>query len=49
MTLLRVRHDVDAAVRLLSDFDRRFPGGQLAPEARALLEEALLAQIDAGQ
>jgi TolA-binding protein len=49
MALLRVKHDVDGAVRLLSDFDRRFPGGQLAPEAHALLEEALLAQGDAGR
>jgi hypothetical protein len=49
MTLLRVKHDVDAAVRVLSDFEHRFPGGQLVPEARALLEEALLAKSDAGK
>jgi hypothetical protein len=43
LRLLRAGHDADGAVRLLSDFDRRFPGGELAPEAHAALEEALLA------
>ena len=43
LRLLRTGHDADGAVRLLSAFDRLFPGGELAPEAHAALQEALLA------
>jgi hypothetical protein len=42
LRLLRERHDVDGALALLGQFERRFPSGQLAPEAHAALGEALL-------
>jgi hypothetical protein len=40
LRILREDHDPSGAVSLLGDFDRRFPNGELAREAHAVLAEA---------
>lgn len=40
---LRQRHDAQAALAALDDYERRFPAGALAPEAAAARIDALLA------
>jgi tetratricopeptide (TPR) repeat protein len=40
---LRQRHDAQAALAALDDYERRFPAGALAPEATAARIDALLA------
>jgi TolA-binding protein len=42
MSLLRGKHDAPAALAALDDYLARFPGGQLAPEARVARVDALL-------
>jgi hypothetical protein len=42
--LLRYERDVNGAIARLTEFDRRFPGGELAQEAHAALAEARLAK-----
>jgi hypothetical protein len=42
--VLREAHDPDAALALIGEFDRRFPSGELAQEAHAVLFEARAAR-----